>query len=133
MPTLHTFINHFLENPWHFKLQPLLSKLHLKVDSLWKGCNIQFWIFAWNVLFLPLLFYNEERKCSINNLLSYASSNNSNWRWQISSSRSTLDDVFGVLNVGGMYCTLLGELLSYLVGLKTFWKPPWTIPFKTPH
>jgi hypothetical protein len=65
-------------------------------------------------------------------LLFRASSNNSNWRRQISSFKSTLDDVFGVLNVVAMYCTSLGELPSYLVGLNRFWRPPWTIPPKAP-
>jgi hypothetical protein len=41
-----------------------------------------------------------------------------------SSSESTLDGVFGVLDIGGMYYTLLGELPSYIVGLNTFWRPP---------
>jgi hypothetical protein len=50
-----------------FKLQPLLSRLHLKVDSLWGGCNTPFWIFAWSVFCLPLIFCNEENKCSVNN------------------------------------------------------------------
>ncbi len=115
-----------------FKFQPLLFRLHLKVDFLWKGCNIPLWIFVWNVFCLPLIFCNEINKCSINNLLFRASSNNSNWRRQISSFKSTLDDVFGVLNVVAMYCTSLGELPSYLVGLNRFWRPPWTIPPKAP-
>jgi hypothetical protein len=47
------------------KLQPLLSRLYLKVDYLWKGCNTPFWIFTWSVLCLPLIFCNDENKCSI--------------------------------------------------------------------
>jgi hypothetical protein len=45
-------------------------------------------------------------------LLFCAASNNLNWRRQISFFKTILDVVFGVLNVGGMYCTLLNELFS---------------------
>jgi len=38
---------------------------------------------------------------------------------------------YSVLEAGGMYCALFGELLI-VVGLNRFWQPPWTVPFKAP-
>ncbi len=105
----------FLENPYN-----ILSSNHYCLGCIWKltlydkdvTLHSEFWL--------------------VKNLLSRASFSNSNWKLQISSFKSTLDNAFGVLDVGGLYCTLFSELRNCLVGLNTFWRPPWIVPFKVP-